>query len=94
MSTIFSDLGRDIIEMISSVLGQTTSEFVDENTLSFMSIYSPGQPPAIMFDFSKFIADKMHDQFMRMDNERVFKYSLVLYHIFLYYQADKFPIAL
>ena len=30
MWTIFSDLGWDIIEMISSVLGQTTSEFVDE----------------------------------------------------------------
>lgn len=57
--------------MISSVLGQTTSEFVDEIIIAFMSIYSPGQPPAIMFDYAKFIPDKMHDQFMRMDNERV-----------------------
>lgn len=68
MWTIFSYLGRDIIAMISSVLGQTTSEFVDEIIIAFMSIYNPGQPPAIMFDYAKFIADKMHDQFMRMDN--------------------------
>ena len=80
--------------MISSVLGPTTSEFVDEIIVSFMSIYSPGKPPAIMFDFAKFIASKVHDQFMRMDNERVFKYSSVLYHLFLYYQDDKLPITL
>ena len=45
-----------------------------------MSIYSPRQPPTIMFDYAKFIVDK--------------KYSSVLYHLFLYYQADKFPITL
>jgi len=60
--------------MISNVLGYTTSEFVDEIIISFMSIYSPGQQPAIMFDYAKFIANKMHDQFMRLENERVFKY--------------------
>ena len=78
MWTIFSELGRDIIAMISSVLGQNTSEFVDEIVIAFMSIYTPRQPPAIMFGYAKFIADKMHDQFMIMDNERVFKYSSVL----------------
>lgn len=68
--------------MISNVLGYTTSEFVDEIIIAFMSIYSPDQPPAIMFDFSKFTTDKMHDQFMRLENERVFKYTSVLYHFF------------
>lgn len=94
MWTIFSDLGRYIIEMISSVLGQTTTEFVDEIIVAFMSIYSPGQPPMIMFDYAKFIANNLHDQFMRMDNERVFKHYSILYHLFLYYQANKFPITL
>lgn len=59
-----------------------------------MSIYSLGQTPAIMFHYAKFIAIKMHDQFMRLENERVFKYSSVLYHLFLYYQDDRFPISL
>ena len=92
--TIFFGLGRDIIDMISSVLGYTTSELVDEIIIAFMSIYSPGQAPTIMFDYAKFIVDKMLDQFMRLDNERVFKNSSVLYHLFLYYQADRFPITL
>lgn len=80
--------------MISSVLGYTTSEYVDDIIIAFMSIYTPRQPLAIMFDYAKFITDKMHDQFMRVDNERVFKYSSVLYHLFLYCQADKFPFTL
>ena len=29
-----------------------------------------------------------------MSNERVFKYSFVSYHLFLYYQSDRFPFTL
>ena len=94
VATIFSKLGQDIVSMISSVLGCTTSEYVDGITLAFMSIFTTGQPPAIIYDYAKFIADKMHDQFMRFENERVFKYSSVLYHLFIYYQSDKFPFSI
>lgn len=80
--------------MISNVLGYTTSEFVDEIVICFMSIYSLGQAPTIIFDYAKFIVDKIHDQFMRLENERMFKYSLVMYHLFLYYKDDRFPISL
>lgn len=94
MWTIFSQLGQDIVSMISSVLGYTTSEYIGEIILAFMSIFTPGQPPVVMYDYAKFIADKMHEQFLRMSNERVFKYSLFLYLVFLYYQAEKFPFTL
>lgn len=59
-----------------------------------MSIYAPGQPLTTIYDFSTFIADRMHEKFTRMGNEMVFKYSLVLYHMFLYYQLEKFPFTL
>ena len=58
-----------------------------------MSIFTQGQPPVTMYDYAKYIADRMHEQFLRMSNERVFKYSSFLYHLFLYYQADRFPIS-
>ena len=90
----FSPFGQDIVVIISSVLGYTTSEYIYEIILALMSIYTPGQPLAIIYDYAKFIADRMHDQFLRMSNERVFKYYSVLYHIFLYYQAYKFPFTL
>lgn len=80
--------------MISSVLGCTTSEFLYEIIISIMSIYSPSQPPIIIFDYAMFIVDRMHDPFMRFENEKSLRYSSVLYHLFLYYQADRFPIGL
>ena len=80
--------------MISCVLGYTTSEYIDQLILAFMFIYTPGQPPTVIYDYAQFIADRMHEQFLRMSNERVFKYSSILYHMFLYYQPDKFPFTL
>lgn len=92
--TIFSKFGQDIVAMISSILGYTTNEYIDEIILAFMSISTPGQPPIVIYDYEKFIANRMHDQFLRMSNERVFKYSSILYHLFLYYQVDKFNFTL
>jgi len=64
---------------------------VDELTLVLMSIFIPGQPLAVKYNYAAFIADKIHDQFMRLENEKVFKYSTFIYHLILYYQSDRFP---
>jgi len=80
--------------MISCVLGYSKSEYIDEIILPFKSIYTPGQPPTTIYDFATFIADRIHEKFIRMGNERVFKHSSVLYHMFLYFQPYKFPLTL
>jgi len=61
MQTFFTDMGQLIIDMISSIMGFNTSEFVDELTLVLLSIFTPGQPPAVKYDFTSYIADKIHD---------------------------------
>jgi len=94
VADIFSPWGYNIVAMISCVLGYITIKYIDEIILAFMSIYTPGQPPATIYDFATFIADRMHEQFTRMGNERVFKYSSILYPLFLYYRSDKFPFTL
>ena len=71
--------------MIVVVMGFNTSEYVDELTLVFISIFTPGQPPVVKYNYVAFIAEKIHDQFTRLENEKVFKYSTIIYHIFLYY---------
>lgn len=38
------------------------------------------------------MADRIHENFIIFPNERVFKYSSVLFHMFLYLQSDKFPV--
>jgi len=77
--------------MISAVMGFNTSEYVDELTLVMMSIFTPGQHPFVKYDYASYIADKIHDPFMRLENERVFKFSTFIYHLILYYQSDHFP---
>ena len=80
--------------MISSIMGFNTSEYVDQLTLVLLSIFTPGQPPTVKYDFASYIDDKIHDQFMRLENERVFKYSFVIYHLMLYYHSKSFPFQL
>lgn len=94
VSAISSERRNYIITMISHVLGCTIDEFVDDLILAFMSIFTLGKPPTIIYNYAQFIAQRMHEQFTRMNNERVFKYSFVIYHMFLYYQSDRFPFTL
>lgn len=64
VSIFFFELGKGITTMISYILGFTTNEYVDEFFLAYMSNFTPGQLPEVKFDYAKFTADKMHDQFM------------------------------
>lgn len=91
VATIFSETGKHIITMLSCILGYTIDEHVDEVIMAFLSIFTPGKPLVIMYDYAHFIADIMHEQFTRFPIERVFKYSSVLFYMFFYYQTDKFP---
>lgn len=54
--------------MIYVIMGFNTSEFFDELNLVFMSIFTPGHPPAVKYNYAAFIAEKIHDQFMRLEN--------------------------
>jgi len=76
--------------MISYVLGFKTSEHVDETVMVLLSSFSQGQPPAIKYNYAKFIANKIHDQLIKLDREGVFKYSSYIYHLFMYYQSESF----
>jgi len=78
--------------MLSCILGYTTDEHVDEPILGFLSIFCLGKPPIIVFNFAQFLVDIIHDQLIRFPDERVFKYSSVLFHMFLYFQSEKFTV--
>ena len=51
--------------MVSYILGFKTSEYVDENTLVLLFMFTPGQPPAVKYNYAKFIANKMYDQLVK-----------------------------
>lgn len=83
-------MGILIVDMISLIMGFNTSEFVDEVTLVLLSIFTPGQPPDVKYKYASYIANKIHDQFLRLDNEGLFKYTTFIYHLMLYYQLEHF----
>ena len=80
--------------MLSFILGYFIDEHVDVAVLGFLSTFTPGQPPATIFNFSQYLADNIHEKLVKMPSEGVFKYSSVLLHMFLYFQSEKFGINL
>lgn len=94
LSIFFTDIGKTIVDMIVEIMGFNTSEYVDELALVLISIFTPSQPPIVKYNYAAFIAEKIHDQFKRLENEKVFKYSTFIYHPILYYQSEKFPFSI
>ena len=86
----FTKVGKLILDMISFILGFKTSEFFDDTNLVMLLMFTPGQPPAVKYDYASFIANKINQQFINLEREGVFKYTSFIYHLLLYYQSDSF----
>ena len=80
--------------MLSFILGYFTNENTDEPILGFLSTFLPGQPPSVIYNYAEYIADSIHDQLVKFPTEGVFRYNSFLFHMFLYFQSEKFPITL
>ena len=80
--------------MLSFILGSFTDEHTDESILGFLSTFVLGQPPSVIYNYDEYIADNIHDQLLKFATEGGFRYSSFLFHMFLHFQAEKFPINL
>lgn len=89
-----NELGRILVDMISYILGYKSTEYVDETILVMMSVFSPRKPPSVHYDYATFIANKIYEQLMNLERERVFRYTSYIYHLFLFNQPDSFPVTL
>jgi len=90
----FNEIGKVLVNIISYILGYNTSEYVDETILVMLSMFTPRRPPAVQYDYATFISDKIHEQFMNLERERVFKCTSYIYHFLLYNQPDIFSVFL
>ena len=61
-----------------------------EAMIGILSILSSESTPSIMFIFSQFLADAIHDLFVKFHIEEVCKYTSVLVYMFVYFQASRF----
>ena len=55
-----NQLGRDLVDMISPILGYNSIEFVDETVLVMMLMFTPGKSP-ICYDYATYISDRIHE---------------------------------
>jgi hypothetical protein len=87
---MFSTKGNRVISSLCALLGYYSDHWVDEPILGFLSIFSTDEKPTTQFDFSTFLADNIHEQFMNFSMEGMFRYSLILAYLFVFFQVDKF----
>ena len=62
----FPEGSRQIISMLSFILGYFTDEYTDESILGFLSTMPSGQPPVVIFDYVGFIVDTIHYQLTKL----------------------------
>jgi hypothetical protein len=89
-SSMFSTKGNQVISSLCTLLGYYSDQWVDEPILGFLSIFSADEKPTTQFNFSTFLAENLHEQFMIFGTEGMFRYSSVLAYLFVFFQADKF----
>jgi hypothetical protein len=80
--------------VLSYLLGYYSDEWVDEPILSFLSIFFTEENVSMNFNFSQFLVDNIHEQFLKFQTEGMFNYSSILVYKFIFYQGDRFPFAL
>lgn len=93
-SSIFPDHTKQLISMISYILGYHSDQWVDEPILGFLSTFSTDRKPFMIFNFCHLFIDNIHEKFIKFPTEQVFNYTSILIYMFIYYQADKFSFAL
>jgi hypothetical protein len=90
-SSLFLERQRQIISMISVILGKDDDQVIDNFFLGcLMSICPFTMKPLTKFNYAKFILDKIHYQLSKFETLRSFKYQSYLVHLFLFSQAIHF----
>jgi hypothetical protein len=89
-SSLFSTKGNQIISSLCALLGYFSNQWVDEPIMGFLYIFSNDEQPTTKFDYSTFLANNIHEQFVNFPTEGMFRYSSILAYMFVYFQADRF----
>jgi hypothetical protein len=94
LSSMFSTKGNQIISSVCTLLGYYLDQWVDEPILGFLSIFSTNEKPTTQLDFSTFLANNIHKQFINFTTEGMFRYSFILAYLFIFFQTDKFSFSM
>ena len=65
-ASIFSERTRQIVTMLSCILGYFTYDYVDAFVVGFLSIFSVGQPPSSTFNFAQYLSVFIHEKLVKL----------------------------
>lgn len=84
LASMFLERAKHIISLIYCLLGYQSNQWVDEAILGYLSIFSKERKLAFMYSYNQFLAEAMHEKLMNITTEVVFKYSSILFHMFIF----------
>ena len=70
-SSVFPDRTRHIVTALSYLLGYYSDEWIDEAIIGLLSILSTRSNPSVLFNFSQFLANAIHEQFVSFITEEM-----------------------
>lgn len=88
---MFPQRTRQIIYVLSSILGYYSNEWVDDPILVFFSTLSSEEGPSFTFDYGHFLSNVINEKFLQFLTEGMFRYLSILMYVFIFFQTDKFP---
>ena len=63
-SSMFPERTKQITTIFSYMLGYNSDQYVNEAILGFLSIFSADSKPTILYNFSQFLAEAIHEKFV------------------------------
>lgn len=84
-SSVFPDKTRHLVTVLSYLLGYYLDQWLDEAIIVFLSISSTESKPSILFNFSQFLADSIHEKLVNFFTDELLHYSSVLVYMFVYF---------
>lgn len=91
---MFPDRTKQITSILSYFPGYNSDQNANEAILGLLSIFFVDSKPIVIYDFSQFLAEAIHEQFLKFNIKEVFKYTSIILYLFLYFQGNKFPFTL
>ena len=58
---MFPEMTRQVISIVSFLLGYPTDQWVDEIILGFLSVFSAGEKLSMIFNYSDILSEEIHD---------------------------------
>lgn len=60
-ASIFPKISRQVISMVTCLLGYHSDKWVDEVVLGFLSVFLVGQKPSVLFNYIRYLSDVIHE---------------------------------